>query len=118
MNPSHKAELSNPVAMLDGLPLYRRLLMGLAAAVSALVASLVGTAICYVTLMGGDVSPWISSTLGGGLLLVAVFMGLVSARLWFGPHEWIDRAINRLFLRSYMYLLWAVILLMAFASIN
>ena len=107
----HEDELSNPVAALDGLPRYRRVLIGLAAAVSGLFAGLVGVVVLYVTLMARQgASPWISSALGAGLLIVALFMALVWFRLWFGPREWLDRAINRLFRRSYGYLLWAVIL--------
>jgi hypothetical protein len=116
---SRQAELTNPVAALDGLPLYRRALMGLAAGVSALFAGLAGAAVLYATLTAQNgTSPWISTALGGGLLLVALFMGMVWLRLWFGPRPWLDRAINRIFWRSYGYLLVSVVLLMVFVAIK
>lgn len=112
-------ELINPAGALDGLPRYRRLLIGLGAAISGFVAGLCGSAIFYVTLAARKpVSPWISSALAISLLVVALFMILVWWRLWFGPRAWLDRMINRMFLRTYFSLVWVILLLMAFGPVK
>ena len=119
MNAGHKDDLSNPVAALDDLPRYRRVLVGAAAAFSSLFAALVGAVVLYFTFTAKrGPNPWISSAFGAGLLTVALFMALVTLRLWFGSREWLDRTINRIFVRSYFSLLWAVIVLMAIVAIT
>jgi hypothetical protein len=119
VNTRHEEELFNPVAALDGLPRWRRMLVGLAAVVSGLFAGLAGVVVLYGTLIARKAaSPWFSSALGGSLLIVALYLCLVWLRLWFGPREWLDRAVNRLFLRSYVYLIWAIVLLLVFVAIK
>ena len=119
MGTNRDDELSNPVAPLDDLPVYRRILVGLAAAFSGLFAALVGSMILHATLVVRQKgNPWISATMGWGLLVVAFFLTLVWYRLWFGPRDWLDRTINRLFLRCHYDLVLITLFLIVAAIIT
>jgi hypothetical protein len=119
MKSDRENELANPVAALDGLPLYRRVPMGCAAMVSGIFAGVIGGATLHVTFATDrEVNPWVATIVGPGLLVVGLFMVLVWLRLWFGPREWLDRTINRLFMRSYGYLVLVVVSLMVFGMIK
>lgn len=111
MTPSRQSDLPNPFSALDHLPRFRRFLMGFAALVSGVFAGLLGSLIFYWLFTNpARLGPrsWIATTYGVGLLSVAFFMILIWARFWFGPREWLERAIIRIFLRSFVYLLLAV----------
>jgi hypothetical protein len=114
---ARRNEFSNPVAALDGLPGFRRALMGLAALVSGGVAGLAGTGILYAVFVHPALlGRGLASTLGGSFLIVALFLALVWVRLWFGPRRWLDRAIDRMFLRNYIYIISIAVLVMIFAT--
>jgi hypothetical protein len=119
MAPPHHRESFNAAAALERLPRFRQVVTGFGALVSAGFAGLSGTAILFAVFTnraGRAPARWLLPAIGGGLLIVALFMVLVWLRLWFGPRPWLDRTINRIFWRSYGYLLLAVISLLVYVT--
>jgi hypothetical protein len=114
----YESEFVNPAGALNRVPRYRRILIGLCAGISALFISLFGGVFVYLSIVHWQGGPaWIASCIGAALLIVAFFMALVWLRLWFGSREWIDRAINRVFVKVYVYLMLLVIALLVVATV-
>jgi hypothetical protein len=113
----YENQFINPAGALDRVPRYRRVLIGLCAGITALFSGLLGGLFVYGSIVGRQgVRLWLASFAGTALLVVAFFMSLVWLRLWFGPREWIDRAINKVFMKVYVYLMLLVVGVMVVAT--
>jgi len=117
MRPSMQNDVAREIAAIDLQPRWQRLVVGCGALFAGIAAGFFGAVLFAggFRLAGGWQGSLLSSV-GGGLVLVAYFMGLIWLRMWLGRREWLDRLILYLFWRSTIWLLVAVILLLVVAS--
>ena len=99
-------EFSNPVGMLNTLPMSRRVHFGFLAFIAGLSSLFIACAIAYAFLREPGTSipqRMLVMSFASTVIFFSVFLELVCLRLWFGSRPWLDAAINRIFWRSYAY---------------
>ncbi len=106
------------IDQLETIPVVRRALFGFGALVAVIPIAFFGMILILAPVKNLPIMLLQRLGLGGGLLTAAIFMLLVSMRLWFGKIAWVDHALRLLFPRAYVFLLVGVCVLFTFVVLK